>query len=157
MLRVVYLVFNEGYTTSYGTTLMRHDLSSEAIRLARLFLELVPDPEVQGLLALMLLHESRRSARTTPDGEMILLEDQDRSLWNRDLIAEGIRLVRPMHLLLGVWDLTRCRRRSQRYTRRRRAARLWTSQRLLVPSLTAGAGADRSGDALGLGAGNHRR
>lgn len=94
VLRVVYLVFNEGYTTSYGTTLMRHDLSSEAIRLARLFLELLPDPEVEGLLALMLLHESRRSARTRPDGEMILLEDQDRSLWNRELIAEGIRLVR---------------------------------------------------------------
>lgn len=94
VLRVVYLVFNEGYTTSYGTTLMRHDLSSEAIRLARLFLELLPDPEAEGLLALMLLHESRRSARTTPDGEMILLEDQDRSLWNRELIAEGIRLMR---------------------------------------------------------------
>jgi len=94
VLRVVYLVFNEGYTTSSGTTLMRHDLSSEAIRLARLFLELLPDPEAEGLLALMLLHESRRSARTTPDGEMILLEDQDRSLWNRELIAEGIRLVR---------------------------------------------------------------
>jgi RNA polymerase sigma-70 factor (ECF subfamily) len=94
VLRVVYLVFNEGYTTSYGTTLMRHDLSTEAIRLARLFLELLPDPDAEGLLALMLLHESRRSARTTPDGEMILLEDQDRSLWNRELIAEGIRLVR---------------------------------------------------------------
>jgi len=94
VLRVVYLVFNEGYTTSLGPTLMRHDLSSEAIRLARLFLELLPDPEAEGLLALMLLHESRRSARTTPDGEMILLEDQDRSLWNRELIAEGIRLVR---------------------------------------------------------------
>jgi len=73
---------------------MRHDLSSEAIRLARLFLELLPDPEAEGLLALMLLHESRRSARTTPDGEMILLEDQDRSLWNRELIAEGTKLVR---------------------------------------------------------------
>src|SRR5215467_1751402 len=94
VLRVVYLVFNEGYATSYGMTLMRHDLSSEAIRLVRLFLELLPDPEAEGLLALMLLHESRRSARTTPDGEMILLEDQDRSLWNRELIAEGIRLVR---------------------------------------------------------------
>jgi len=94
VLRVVYLVFNEGYTTSYGTTLMRHDLASEAIRLARLFLELLPDPEAEGLLALMLLHESRRPARTTPDGEMILLEDQDRSLWNRELIAEGIKLVR---------------------------------------------------------------
>jgi RNA polymerase sigma-70 factor (ECF subfamily) len=94
VLRVIYLVFNEGYTTSYGTTLMRHDLSNEAIRLARLFLELLPDPEAEGLLALMLLHESRRSARTTPDGEMILLEDQDRSLWNRELISEGTALVR---------------------------------------------------------------
>ena len=94
VLRVLYLVFNEGYTSSYGTTLMRHDLSSEAIRLGRLFLELLPGPEAEGLLALMLLHESRRSARTTLDGEMILLEDQDRSLWNRELIAEGIRLVR---------------------------------------------------------------
>jgi RNA polymerase sigma-70 factor, ECF subfamily len=94
VLRVIYLVFNEGYTTSVGTTLMRHDLSSEAIRLGRLFLQLLPDPEAQGLLALMLLHESRRSARTTPDGEMILLEDQDRSLWSRELIAEGISLVR---------------------------------------------------------------
>jgi RNA polymerase sigma-70 factor (ECF subfamily) len=94
VLQVVYLVFNEGYTTSSGTTLIRQDLSSEAIRLARLFLELLPDPEAEGLLALMLLHESRRSARTTPDGEIILLEDQDRSLWNRELIAEGIKMVR---------------------------------------------------------------
>ncbi len=94
VLRVIYLVFNEGYTASCGTTLTRHDLSSEAIRLGRLFLELLPDPEAEGLLALMLLHESRRSARTTPDGEMILLEDQDRSLWDRELIKEGISLVR---------------------------------------------------------------
>lgn len=94
VLRVIYLVFNEGYTASSGTTLTRHDLSSEAIRLGRLFLELLPDPEAEGLLALMLLHESRRSARTTPDGEMILLEDQDRSLWNREMITEGISLVR---------------------------------------------------------------
>lgn len=94
VLRVIYLVFNEGYTTSVGSTLMRADLSSEAIRLARLFLQLLHDPEAEGLLALMLLHESRRSARTTPDGEFILLEDQDRSLWNRELIEEGIGLVR---------------------------------------------------------------
>ena len=94
VLRVVYLVFNEGYSASSGGSVIRHDLSSEAIRLARLFLELLPDPEAEGLLALMLLHESRRSARTTPDGEMILLEDQDRSLWNRELIAEGTKLVR---------------------------------------------------------------
>ncbi|MBS0417275.1 MAG: RNA polymerase sigma factor [Proteobacteria bacterium] len=93
VLRVIYLVFNEGYTTSVGTTLMRADLSSEAIRLGRLFLQLLHDPEAEGLLALMLLHESRRPARATPDGELILLEDQDRSLWNRELIEEGIGLV----------------------------------------------------------------
>lgn len=94
VLRVIYLVFNEGYTASVGTTLMRTDLSSEAIRLGRLFLQLLYDPEAEGLLALMLLHESRRAARTTLDGELILLENQDRSLWNRQLIAEGISRVR---------------------------------------------------------------
>jgi RNA polymerase sigma-70 factor, ECF subfamily len=93
VLRVVYLVFNEGYTASSGTTLMRHDLSSEAIRLARLFLELLPDPEAEGLLALMLLQESRRAARASAAGELILLENQDRSLWNRELIAEGVALL----------------------------------------------------------------
>jgi RNA polymerase sigma-70 factor, ECF subfamily len=93
VLRVIYLVFNEGYTASYGTTLMRHDLSTEAIRLARLFLELLPDPEAEGLLALMLLQESRRAARTTLEGELILLDNQDRSLWNREQIAEGMALV----------------------------------------------------------------
>jgi RNA polymerase sigma-70 factor (ECF subfamily) len=93
VLHVAYLVFNEGYLASSGSTLTRPDLSCEALRLARLTLELLPDPEVMGLLALMLLHESRRSARTTPDDEVILLEDQDRSLWNRDQIAEGIALV----------------------------------------------------------------
>jgi RNA polymerase sigma-70 factor, ECF subfamily len=91
VVRVVYLVFNQGYTTSYGTTLMWHDLSSEAIRLVRLFVELLPDPEAEGLLAVMLLHESRRGARTTPDAEMILLEDQDRWLWNRTLIRRSHR------------------------------------------------------------------
>jgi RNA polymerase sigma-70 factor (ECF subfamily) len=94
VLRVIYLVFNEGYATSVGTSLTRTDLSSEAIRLGRLFLQLLHDPEAEGLLALMLLHESRRPARTTADGELILLEDQDRSLWNPELIAEGIGLVR---------------------------------------------------------------
>jgi len=93
VLHVTYLVFNEGYLASSGTTLTRPDLSTEAVRLARLTLELLPDPEVMGLLALMLLHESRRAARTTPGDEVILLEDQDRSLWNRDQIAEGIALV----------------------------------------------------------------
>ena len=94
VLRVVYLVFNEGYTASSGAALTRHDLSAEAIRLGRLLVELLPAPEAVGLLALMLLQESRRAARTSPSGEIILLDDQDRSLWNREQIAEGSRLVR---------------------------------------------------------------
>ena len=94
VLRVIYLVFNEGYAASSGATITRHDLSGEAIRLGRLLVELLPAPEAQGLLALMVLHESRRIARTSADGEVILLDDQDRSLWDRALIAEGSRLVR---------------------------------------------------------------
>ncbi|WP_429211970.1 RNA polymerase sigma factor [Metapseudomonas resinovorans] len=93
VLRVIYLVFNEGYSASSGDSLIRTDLSAEAIRLARLLLELLPDPEVMGLLALMLLHDSRRAARATEDGELILLDDQDRSLWDRAQIAEGLSLV----------------------------------------------------------------
>lgn len=93
VLRVIYLVFNEGYFASSGDSLTRSQLSDEAIRLGRLLLELLPEPEVQGLLALMLLHESRRAARSGVDGEVILLEAQDRSLWNRELIAEGEALV----------------------------------------------------------------
>jgi len=93
VLRVIYLVFNEGYSASAGTSLTRHDLSAEAIRLGRLLMELLPEPEVIGLLALMLLHESRRAARTSPAGEVILLDDQDRSRWNRDQISEGTALV----------------------------------------------------------------
>ena len=93
VLRVIYLVFNEGYSASSGASLTRHDLSGEAIRLGRLLLDLLPEPEVRGLLGLMLLHESRRAARTSPDGEVILLDDQDRSLWNREQIAEGLRQV----------------------------------------------------------------
>lgn len=93
VLRVVYLVFNEGYSASSGTSLTRADLSGEAIRLGRLLRELLPEPEVIGLLALMLLHESRRAARTSPTGDLILLEHQDRSLWNRGQITEGIGLV----------------------------------------------------------------
>jgi RNA polymerase sigma-70 factor, ECF subfamily len=93
VLHVVYLVFNEGYFASSGESLTRHDLSGEAIRLGRLLIELLPEPEAVGLLALMLLHESRRSARTSPSGELILLADQDRALWNRDQIAEGSALV----------------------------------------------------------------
>lgn len=92
-LHVIYLVFNEGYSASSGDSLTRPDLSGEAIRLGRLLLELLPEPEVMGLLALMLLHESRRLARTSPEGDLILLDHQDRSLWDRELIAEGSALV----------------------------------------------------------------
>jgi RNA polymerase sigma-70 factor (ECF subfamily) len=93
VLRVVYLVFNEGYSASSGPTVTRHDLSGEAIRLGRVLAELLPEPEVIGLLALMLLHESRRAARATPAGELVTLEAQDRSRWNRALIDEGAALV----------------------------------------------------------------
>lgn len=94
VLQVVYLVFNEGYSASSGESVTRADLSTEAIRLGRLILDLLPEPEVAGLLALMLLQESRRIARSTESGDLILLEDQDRSLWNREQIAEGRELVR---------------------------------------------------------------
>jgi RNA polymerase sigma-70 factor (ECF subfamily) len=93
VLRVIYLVFNEGYSASSGESLTRHDLSGEAIRLGRLLIELLPEPEAMGLLALMLLHDSRRAARTSPNGDLILLEDQDRALWNRNQITEGVSLV----------------------------------------------------------------
>ena len=93
VLHVIYLVFNEGYSASSGNSLTRTDLSSEAIRLGRLLVELLPDPEATGLLALMLLLEARRETRTTPEGELVLLEDQDRSRWNRTLITEGVSLV----------------------------------------------------------------
>ena len=93
VLQVIYLVFNEGYAASSGASLTRPDLSAEAIRLGHLLVELLPDPEVMGLLALMLLHESRRLARTSTTGDLILLEDQDRSLWNRQQIEQGMALV----------------------------------------------------------------
>lgn len=93
VLQVVYLVFNEGYAASSGSSLTRANLSAEAIRLGRLLMELLPDAEVAGLLALMLLQESRREARTSPTGDLILLEDQERSRWNREHITEGQRLV----------------------------------------------------------------
>ncbi len=93
VLSVIYLVFNEGYSASSGESLTRPRLSAEAIQLGRLLLELLPDSEVLGLLSLMLLHESRRTARTSPSGDLILLNDQDRSLWNSDQIREGQSLV----------------------------------------------------------------
>ena len=93
VLRVIYLVFNEGYAASSGALVTRHDLSGEAIRLGRLLVALLPEPEALGILALMLLHDSRRAARASASGELILLDKQDRSLWNRDQIAEGTRLV----------------------------------------------------------------
>ena len=94
VLRVVYLVFNEGYSASHGADLLKADVSAEAIRLARLLAELLADPEVQGLLALMLLQDSRRAARATSDGDLVPLEEQDRRLWDRAAIAEGCGLVR---------------------------------------------------------------
>ena len=93
VLRVVYLVFNEGYAASSGETLTRSDLSGEAIRLGRLLVDLLPEPEARGLLGLMLLHEARRPARTSRSGDLVLLAEQDRSLWSPELIAEGIALV----------------------------------------------------------------
>jgi RNA polymerase sigma-70 factor (ECF subfamily) len=94
VLQVVYLVFNEGYFAASGDWLTRCDLSGEAIRLGRLLAELLPEPETMGLLALMLLHESRRPARTSGDGDIVLLAEQDRSLWDREMVAEGLALVR---------------------------------------------------------------
>src|SRR5437868_12950425 len=93
VLHVIYLVFNEGYSAAAGAEVTRAELTGEAIRLGRLLAELQPEPEVIGLLSLMLLHESRHTARTSPTGELILLENQDRSLWNREQIAEGLALL----------------------------------------------------------------
>ena len=96
VLNVIYLIFNEGYSASAGQTLTRADLSEEAIRLGRLLVELLPEPEAIGLLALMLIQESRRAARTSPDGNLVRLEDQDRALWNQEQIEEGTKLVQQM-------------------------------------------------------------
>jgi RNA polymerase sigma-70 factor (ECF subfamily) len=93
VLRVIYLVFNEGYSASSGELVTRHELSGEAIRVARLLVELLPEPEALALLALMQLHESRRPARTSASGDLVLLDEQDRTRWNQDMIAEGIALV----------------------------------------------------------------
>jgi RNA polymerase sigma-70 factor (ECF subfamily) len=94
VLQVIYLVFNEGYSAAAGAEVTRAELTGEAIRLGRLLTELQPEPEIMGLLALMLLQESRRAARSSPAGELILLENQDRSLWNRAQIAEGVELLK---------------------------------------------------------------
>ena len=101
VLRVIYLVFNEGYSASMGADLTREELTREAIRLGRLLLELLPEPEVMGLLALMLLHESRRAARTSASGELVLLNEQDRALWDASLMAEGCALVERALALRG--------------------------------------------------------
>jgi RNA polymerase sigma-70 factor, ECF subfamily len=93
VLQVIYLVFNEGYSATAGAAVTRADVSAEAIRLGRLLVQLLPEPEAEGLLALMLLHESRREARTSADGDLVLLADQDRARWSRALIAEGLELV----------------------------------------------------------------
>src|SRR5690554_2758475 len=106
VLHVVYLVFNEGYSASSGDSVTRTDLSNEAIYLGRLLLELLPEPEVMGLLALMLLHEARRPARTTPDGDLVLLEEQDRSRWNRAFIDEGLALLDRAQASLEVGPFT---------------------------------------------------
>ena len=136
VLRVVYLVFNEGYSASSGESATRADLSGEAIRLGRLILQLLPESEVRGLLALMLLHESRRETRATADGELVLLDEQDRSLWNRALIAEGVALVRAAFSGQEIGAYCRagghCRR--ARRSAQRRRHRLERDRRALRPA-----------------------
>ena len=118
VLQVIYLVFNEGYSAAAGAEVTRADLTGEAIRLGRLLTELQPEPEVIGLLSLMLLQESRRAARTSPAGELILLENQDRSLWNREQIAEGVALLEKA-LQPAASALTHCRPQLRPFMRRR--------------------------------------
>ena len=119
VLHVIYLVFNEGYSASSGTSLTRHDLSAEAIRLGRLLVELLPEPEATGLLALMLLHDARRSARESNDGELLLLEEQDRSLWKPRADRRGAPVGRAVAVVAPRGPLRtpgRDRRRARRGT-----------------------------------------
>lgn len=142
VLQVIYLVFNEGYSASAGGALMRPDVSGEAIRLGRVLLELLPEPEVAGLLALMLLQDARRAARTTPDGDLITLEEQDRSLWNRAQIAEGLALVRRAltsgrdghYTLQAAIAAVHCRAPSAAETDWREVVRLYTRLAEQMPS-----------------------
>ena len=130
VLRVIYLVFNEGYLASSGGTLTRHDLSAEAIRLGRLLVELLPEPDVVGLLALMLLHDARRAARTSESGELVLLDQQDRKLWNRDQIADAPNSSNAHCRRMGSVP-TRFRRRSPHCMRKPQAPKPPTGSRSL--------------------------
>ena len=130
MLHVLYLIFNEGYASSIGPTCSARDLSNEAIRLTRAVHHLLPDDgEVAGLLALMLLTDARRPARTGPDGELIPLDEQDRTLWDRHAIAEGVALITDDALAGARSARTSCRPRSPPSTTRRRAPRTPTGRR----------------------------
>jgi len=131
VLQVVYLVFNEGYSAAAGAGVTRAELTGEAIRLGRLLAGLQPEPEVNGLLALMLLQESRRAARTSPAGELILLEHQDRGIWNRGQIAEGVGLVEKALSLGSLRPLHTCRLRLRPFMRRRSRPLRPTGGRLL--------------------------
>ena len=168
VLRVIYLVFNEGYSASSGQSLTRVDLSGEAIRLGRLLVELLPEPEAIGLLALMLLQESRRAARASPAGELILLNDQDRSLWNRDQIAEGSALVTRSLASRRVGSLRapggdrggpcRCgQRRRDRLGRDRRPLRRPARRRAVAGGRAEPRGRDRDARRSGGGSRAHRR
>ena len=166
VLHVIYLVFNEGYSASSGASLTRQELSAEAIRLGRLLVELLPEPEAVGLLALMLLHESRRAARTSPDGELVLLEEQNRASWDRDCRGDRARRasarVEPLRSLYGAGcDRRRARRGDERGGNRLATDRgaLWSARRYRrLPGRPAQPrGRDRDGrrDRTGPGTARH--